>query len=84
MTDETLPLTVTEAVTTKDNTVFIKVFARVRPVLPKELKDQAACKKVIETHNPGEKPHLRVPTSAFFGNSYKSYHFQNVFDEKVD
>lgn len=50
MTDETLPLTVTEAGTTKDKTVFIKVFARVRPLLPKEAKDQVTCKKVIETH----------------------------------
>jgi hypothetical protein len=82
VTEDTLPLTQRDA--GKEKPVFIKVFARVRPLLQHESKDQVTFKKVITTHSQGEKPHVKVPTSAFFGNNFKSYHFQNVFDEKVD
>jgi hypothetical protein len=63
----------------KDQAVFIKVSARVRPLLPTEV-DPDFEGEAIEVHPEEQNSYLKVLTSPYFKTSYKNYQFENVYD----
>ncbi len=59
--------------------VFIKVSARVRPLLVQE-HDPDFEGEAIEVHSEGTpSPYLKVLTSPYFKTSYKNYHFERAY-----